>query len=247
MRRRHRIILTINGLRVQRSKSFCLSVPFLNFLPGTVTCIVGANGSGKTTLMESIVGLAPPNEGVVKVSGNDAHLEIAEVKRAIGFIPDDDTWIIPELTATEFFELLASVHASKDRIKRIVRSAQTLAKELMFDSFNSQLGSLSHGNKKKVQIIAGLMHDPHFIVVDELRNGLDPIAILRAERILRHKQMSGTAIIAATHDLWWAERFADEVVMIRRGHIILNDYTKTIVEKYGSVESRFMELYSNAT
>ncbi len=247
MRRRHRIILTINGLRVQRSKSFYLSVPFLNFLPGTVTCIVGANGSGKTTLMESIVGLAPPSEGVVKVSGNDAHLEIAEVKRAIGFIPDDDTWIIPELTATEFFELLASVHASKDRIKRIVRSAQTLAKELMFDSFNSQLGSLSHGNKKKVQIIAGLMHDPHFIVVDELRNGLDPIAILRAERILRHKQMSGTAIIAATHDLWWAERFADEVVMIRRGHIILNDYTKTIVEKYGSVESRFMELYSNAT
>lgn len=247
MRRRHRIILTINGLRVQRSKSFYLSVPFLNFLPGTVTCIVGANGSGKTTLMESIVGLAPPSEGVVKVSGNDAHLEIAEVKRAIGFIPDDDTWIIPELTATEFFELLASVHASKDRLKRIVRSAQTLAKELMFDSFNSQLGSLSHGNKKKVQIIAGLMHDPHFIVVDELRNGLDPIAILRAERILRHKQMSGTAIIAATHDLWWAERFADEVVMIRRGHIILNDYTKTIVEKYGSVESRFMELYSNAT
>ncbi len=247
MRRRHRIILTINGLRVQRSKSFYLSVPFLNFLPGTVTCIVGANGSGKTTLMESIVGLAPPSEGVVKVSGNDAHLEIAEVKRAIGFIPDDDTWIIPELTATEFFELLASVHASKDRIKRIVRSAQTLAKELMFDSFNSQLGSLSHGNKKKVQIIAGLMHDPHFIVVDELRNGLDPIAILRAERILRHKQMSGTAIIAATHDLWWAERFADQVVMIRRGHIILNDYTKTIVEKYGSVESRFMELYSNAT
>lgn len=246
MRRRHRIILTVNDLKVRRSTTFALSVPFLNFLPGTVTCVVGANGSGKTTLMESIVGLVPPSEGKVMVSGQEAHLEIAQVKRAIGYIPDDDTWIIPELTANEYFELLASVHAKGLARQRIMGVAHSLAEELMFDSFNQQLGSLSHGNKKKVQIIAGLMHDPHFIVVDELRNGLDPIAIIRAERILKLKQMSGSAIIAATHDLWWAERFADEIVMIRRGQIVLNDYTRTIVQKAGSLEARFMELYSNA-
>ena len=90
------------------------------------------------------------------------------------------------------------------------------------------------------------MHDPHFVIVDELRNGLDPIAILRAEQILKYKQMSGTAIIAATHDLWWAERFSDEVVMIRRGHIILNDYTTNIVQSSGSLEAKFMELYDHA-
>lgn len=245
MRRRHRIILTINDLRVQRSKNFALIVPFLTFMPGSATCIVGANGSGKTTLIESIAGLIQPKNGEVKVSGNQAHLEISAVKRAIGYVPDDDTWIIPELTAVEYFELLASNYTGQANHKKLISASENLADELSFTSMNSQLGSLSHGNKKKVQIIAGLMHDPHFIVVDELRNGLDPIAIASAERILRHKQMSGSAIIAATHDLWWAERFADEIVMIRRGHIVMNDFTNNIVEKYGSLESRFMEIYGN--
>lgn len=243
MRRRHRIMLTINGLRVRRSNFFELSVPFLNFMPGSVTCIVGANGSGKTTLVEAIVGLIYPREGLVKVSGYEAHLDVAEVKRAIGYIPDDDTWIIPELTAKEYFELLASVQSTQSNIRPMMKRANELAKELMFDSFDQQLGSLSHGNKKKVQIVAALLHDPHFIIVDELRNGLDPIAIIQVENLFKRKQMSGTAIIAATHDLWWAERFADEVVMIKRGHIVLNDVTKHIVDKFGSLEARFMELY----
>lgn len=245
MRRRNRILLTINELRIRRSSAFELSVPFLNFMPGSVTCIVGANGSGKTTLVESIVGLLPPRTGMVKVSGHEAHLDIAEVKRAIGYIPDDDTWIIPELTAREYFELLASVQTNLPNKKVLLSRANAIAEELLFTSFNQQLGSLSHGNKKKVQIVAGLMHDPHFIIVDELRNGLDPIAILRAENLLKRKQMSGTAIIAATHDLWWAERFADEIVMIKRGHIVLNDYTSAIVEKFGSLEARFMEIYDH--
>lgn len=246
MRKRHKIILTVNGLKIRRSDTFQLSVPFLNLTPGSVVCIVGANGSGKTTLVEAIVGLIPPKTGQVKVSGFEAHLDIAEVKRAIGYIPDDDTWMIPELTAREYFELLASVQTNAGSKKRMVMRATELADELLFTSFDQQLGDLSHGNKKKVQIIAGLLHDPHFIVVDELRNGLDPIAILRAEKLLKRKQMGGAAIIAATHDLWWAERFADEIVMIRRGQVVLNDYTKSIVEKSGSLESSFMEHYSHA-
>lgn len=245
MRRRHRIMLTIDGLRVRRSSKFELNIPFLNFMPGSVTCIVGANGSGKTTLVESIVGLLTPLEGLVRVNGHDSHLDVLEVKRAIGYIPDDDTWIIPELTAREYFELLVSVHNLSGNKSIMLKRSQDLADELMFTSLDQQLGQLSHGNKKKVQIIAGLLHDPHFIIVDELRNGLDPIAIIQAENILRRKQMSGSAIIAATHDLWWAERFAQDVVMIKRGHIVLNQETKDIVAKSGSLEKRFMELYEN--
>ena len=246
MRRRRRIILTVEDLKIKRSTTFQLSIPYLQFTPGSLTSVVGANGSGKTTFMEALVGLLPPTQGVVKVSGQESHLEIADVKLAIGYIPDDDSWLIPELTAAEYFALLASVQSALPNKQLILQRAYDLAKELLFDSFDHQLGGLSHGNKKKVQIIAGLMHDPHFVIVDELRNGLDPIAILRAEQILKYKQMSGTAIIAATHDLWWAERFSDEVVMIRRGHIILNDYTANIVQSSGSLEAKFMELYDHA-
>lgn len=247
MRRRHRIILTIDGLRVRRNSKFELTIPFLNVTPGNVICVVGANGSGKTTLVETIVGLLRPTEGYVKVSGYNAHLDHAEVKRAIGYIPDDDTWIIPELTAREYFEVLVSVQSTTKNKKIMLKRAYDLAEELMFTSFDQQLGQLSHGNKKKVQIVAGLLHDPHFIIVDELRNGLDPIAIIRAENLLKRKQMCGTAIIAATHDLWWAERFADDIVMIKRGHIVLHQETKDIVKNSGSLENKFMELYSRAS
>lgn len=245
MRKRRRIVLGIDGLRFKRSAKFQLVIPGLTITPGTLICVVGANGSGKTTLMESLVGLLKPDEGAVLVCGQNAHLEIADVKRAIGFIPDDDAWLIPELTAREYFALLANIHASSQGQDRLLQAAYDLADELLFTSFDQLLGDLSHGNKKKVQIIAGLMHDPYFVIVDELRNGLDPIAILRAEQILKRKQLSGTAIIAATHDLWWAERFADEVVMIKRGHIVVNDFTKNIVERFGSLEARFMEIYGN--
>ena len=246
MRKRQRLLLSVDGLRVRRNARFEINIPFLVVTPGTVTCIVGANGSGKTTLVESLVGLLPPIEGEVRINGQRAHSDNPLVKRAVGYVPDDDTWIIPELTAREYFELLMSVQlVSQSRILMRQR-VDHIARDLIFTSFDQQLGYLSHGNKKKVQIIAGLLHDPHFIIVDELRNGLDPIAIIRAEALLKARMQSGSAIIAATHDLWWAERFADEIVMIRRGHIVLREATATIVEQYGSVESRFMELYNDA-
>lgn len=245
MRRRRRIIMTVNDLNVKRSAVFQLVVPYLRFTPGMSVCIVGANGSGKTTLMESLVGLLVPDCGAVQVCGQDARLEHAEIRRALGYIPDDEEWLIPELTAREYFALIGSVQIAVPNKTLMQQRIADLAEHLLFTNFDHQLGGLSHGNKKKVQIIAGLLHDPHFVIVDELRNGLDPIAIHRAEQLLHHKQMSGTAIIAATHDLWWAERFADEIVMIRRGHIVLNDYTKNIVQRSGSVEAKFMEVYTN--
>ncbi|RTK94564.1 ABC transporter ATP-binding protein [Candidatus Saccharibacteria bacterium] len=245
MRQRREIVMTVDELRIRRSNTFQLHVPFLRFMAGGSVCIVGANGSGKTTLVETLVGLIIPREGSVRVSGLNAHDEEVSVKRAVGYIPDDDAWLIAELTAAEFFDLLVSVHAQHTSKRLLEKRVKELANELLFESFHSQLGSLSHGNKKKVQIIAGLLHEPNFVVVDELRNGLDPIAIARAEALLRRKQIGGTSIIAATHDLWWAERFAEEIIMIRRGHVILNDYTREIVAKSGSLEARFMEVYDN--
>lgn len=244
VRQRRRIKLVIEDLKVKRSKNFQLSVPYVHFLPGQVTCIVGSNGSGKTTLVESIVGLLKPTSGQVIVSGLDAHKDYQQVKRSVGYIPDDEDWIIAELSAREYFSLLISVHPTTST-QLLHRRVESLAHELIFTSFNQQLGSLSHGNKKKVQIIAGLLHDPSFIIVDELRNGLDPIAIDRAERLLKYKIYSGSCIIAATHDLWWAERFANEILMISRGQIIVNDYTKNIVARSGSLQNRFMEEYAN--
>ncbi len=234
--------LQITDLHVKRSATFTLEVPTLSIMPGRVTCIVGANGSGKTTLLETIIGLLRPQNGTIKIEGQRAVADAPLAKKQLGFIPDDDGWIIPELNAREYFALLQSIYqksGSSVNHKRV----DELAAHLMFTNQQEQLGALSHGNKKKVQIIAGLLHEPQLIIVDELRNGLDPIAIKQAETLLHDCKKQNAAILAATHDLWWAERFADDVVMIQNGRVVLQDTIRNIIKKSGSLEAAFMALY----
>ncbi len=237
--------LEITGLVVNRGRDFSLRIPELEVFPGRVACIVGANGCGKTTLLETITGLLSPVSGVVTIAGRPLTTAAQHpyIKRVIGFVPDDEGWIIPELTADEYILLLAQIFARAGVTHDLVREARILARALQFTQAGQQLGSLSHGNKKKVQIIAALMHRPSLVIVDELRNGLDPIAIRQAEELLAKRKQSGTAIMAATHDLWWAERFADDIIMVQNGRILLQETTTSIVANSGSVEAKFMELY----
>jgi ABC-2 type transport system ATP-binding protein len=237
--------LQVHNLRIRRSASFELRIDSLWVDRGSVLCVAGANGGGKTTLIETIVGLIPPGDGHVRILGQEQSPNAMTTKNLVGFIPDDDSWIIPELTAQEYFSLLVSLYDRSDAGCRHEMNKQIgqLAEVLMFSAFGKQLGELSHGNKKKVQIIAALIHQPPLLIVDELRNGLDPIAITRAEELLKSKARKGTAILAATHDLWWAERFAHDIVMLDAGRVVLEQSTAEIIAESGSVESKFIQLH----
>ncbi len=239
-------MLDISNLVVVRGGGFSLHVPQLRIAAGRVTCVVGANGCGKTTFLETVVGLLNPQRGTIRLDGHTVRrLQSIAAKRMIGFVPDDEEWIIPELTAQEYFALLAALFHKAGVRHDMLHEASSIASTLQFTQGHQQLSSLSHGNRKKVQLIAGLLHKPRLLIVDELRNGLDPIAIKQAERLLEQQRKQGTAILAATHDLWWAERFADEVVMIKSGHILFTDSVRAIVAQSGSVEAKFMELYGS--
>ena len=239
--------LHVQSLTVRRSRTFTLNIPRLELPSGRVICVAGANGSGKTTFIETVVGLLTPNTGTREIAGQPLAATTMAPKRALGFVPDDDGWIIPELTAQEYLLLLASIYRQPGATTNPLATAKTLAHKLLFDSFDQQLSSLSHGNRKKVQLIAALMHSPALLVVDELRNGLDPIAINHAENLLKERAASGTAVLAATHDLWWAQRFADEILMLHQGNVILHQETAKIVAEAGSVEAKFLQLYSAQT
>lgn len=237
-------VLTVRKLKIRRSSNFELSVANLVLRTNGVVCVVGANGSGKTTLLESVVGLLLPDSGEARIMGKRLSLEEPAAKTLLGYIPDDDGWIIAELTAREYFTLHRAIYRRAGVKADLEHNVEDLAEHLLFSNFDQPLGALSHGNKRKVQIIAGLMHDPALIVVDELRNGLDPIAIKRAEDLIKRKSRQGTAVLAATHDLWWAERFAEEVIMIKNGSVLLQEATSKIIKSAGSVENKFMELYA---
>jgi len=116
------------------------------------------------------------------------------------------------------------------------------AEALRFTAFEQVLSSLSHGNKKKVQLIAGLLHQPGIIILDELRNGLDPLAILAAERLIKDEAARGACVVAATHDLWWAERISHETMLLVDGSVAIHDRTDNLLATYGSLEHLFIKL-----
>jgi ABC-2 type transport system ATP-binding protein len=232
--------VSIKDLELSRSTSFRLHVPRLRIKQGEIVCVTGPNGGGKTSLIECIMGLSKPSRGLVTINGLPVSENLFATRSSLGFIPDDEAWLIAELCAKEYFALLRKVYTDAGVQNDMETEVRELAQKLHFTAWQQQLSSLSHGNKKKVQIIAGLMHRPTVIVVDELRNGLDPLAILAAEHMLKTASGRGTAIVAATHDLWWAERIATHVILLVNGSVRASASTTEIVAQYGSVEQLFL-------
>lgn len=235
----------ISGLRLQRGSDFALNIPQLSVNPGAILCVAGPNGSGKTTFIESIAGLITPDSGEILLRGHIVSNDRAETQAIMGFIPDDEAWFIKELSASEYLDVLESVYKKAGVLLDMTKRVRAIASTLHFTAFDQPLEQLSHGNKKKVQIIAALMHEPQVIICDELRNGLDPLAIIAIERLLRAEAKRGACVIAATHDLWWAERLADTVLLLIDGRVAVLEKTSDIVRSNGSLENLFMQAVGN--
>lgn len=235
--------LELDAVAVDRGR-FSLHIPYLAVQPGQIACIVGPNGSGKTTLLLTALGLVP-HSGTVQITGKPYDGTQPKLKARIGFIPDDPEMLFEELTAREHWALTASMLAQRRVAPEILLRSQAakLAKAIGFDPPATVAGSYSHGMRKKTQFVMALMGRPPLIVVDELRNGLDPIAVRQAEDLMRIEKSRGAAILAATHDLWWAERFADYVYVVHQGELIAHGTPKQLLTAgETSLEQAFFRL-----
>lgn len=206
---------------VVRIGSFTLGPVSLELRHGEILCLVGPNGAGKTTLLRALFGLIPVTGGHVDVGGRIPRNREAQLLRSIGTVSDDPADLIEELTAMELWELHAYAHARVDgSVQEMMTRAEELATQLDFDAPDSPIQGYSHGMRKKTQLVAAMLHRPSVLVIDEPRNGLDPIGIERLEGLLQDEHEVGTCVIVASHDLRWAERFADRVCVLARGRVV---------------------------
>lgn len=234
-------LLSVTNLQVRRSQTFALRLPKLSLGAGQMLCVAGPNGSGKSTLIECLTGLLRPDNGRITLAGRTIDNNLKTVRKLIGYVPDDEGWLVKELCASEYFDLLITVYRQAGVQSDMPARVRMLSGALYFTGFHQPLEQLSHGNKKKVQLIAAVLHEPKLLVVDELRNGFDPLAVIAAEQLLKQETGRGACVVATTHDLWWAERLADTVLLLADGRPAASGPAKQLVRTHGSLEKLFLK------
>ncbi|HZG77077.1 MAG TPA: ABC transporter ATP-binding protein [Paenibacillus sp.] len=175
---------------------------------------IGPNGAGKSTTIRMLMGLSRPDAGEIRLFGGTVSGDVPEVRRQIGYLPSE-IHFPNELTGEQV--LLATARAYGLALERT--RAREYAARLQFDMTRS-VKSYSLGNRKKLGIIAAMLHEPKLLVLDEPTSGLDPLIQQQFFDMLEERKAAGHTVFFSTHVLTEVERLCDRVAFIKDGEIL---------------------------
>ena len=196
----------------------------LNASPGEITAILGPNGAGKSTLLKCIAGLLKPKSGTILIDGRDVReFKREEIVKIVSYIPQDHS-IRAVLTVFEVV-LLGRIHSLSWKVSdRDLEITLKTLKDLGIEKFASRyIDELSGGQRQMVFIAQALVREPKVLLLDEPVSNLDikhQLEILDLIRKITNENNITTLIIL--HDLNLAARYADKIVVLRRGEIYAN-------------------------
>ncbi|MFN8544021.1 MAG: ABC transporter ATP-binding protein [Candidatus Binatia bacterium] len=183
---------------------------------GQVLGFLGPNGAGKTTTMRVITGFLPATSGTVRVEGFDVFEQSHEVRRRIGYLPENpplynDMTVVPYLRFCAKLKGMSggSISAGIDRVLETCGLTKVT---------HRLLGHLSKGFRQRAGLAQALIHDPPVLILDEPTNGLDPGQIDEMLSFIRGLGAKRTVVLS-THILDQVERIADKVVVINDGRV----------------------------
>ena len=174
--------------------------------PGELVAIIGPNGAGKTTLLQILAGALEPTTGRVSLDRRDA-----------GWVPQQPA-IYSKLSVRENLRLFARLERVADVDETVIRMLELAA---LTDRAGDAVGTLSGGNRQRVNIAVGLLAGPSVLLLDEPSSSLDPrqrerlwdfVAALARER--------GTTVVFSTHNVAEAERHADRLLVLADGELL---------------------------
>ncbi len=211
----------------------------LHIAPGEIYGFIGPNGAGKTTTIKSCCGILRFDEGEIYIDGKSIKSDPLGCKRALAYIPDEPD-MYEFLSGIKYLNFVADIFgvSKTDREERIHHYADAF--ELTGD-LAQPISAYSHGMKQKLAVIAGLIHAPKLIIMDEPFVGLDPIATHKLRTIMREHCDRGGAIFFSTHVLEVAEKLCDSVAILRQGRLVASGPMEQ-VRGDASLEEVFLEL-----
>lgn len=209
-----------------------LAVDDLSFdiRPGIVTGFLGPNGAGKTTTIKMVCGLLEPDSGTVSIAGRPAGADLAD-KALVGYVPQEIA-LYPDLTARENLAFLGRLYRLRGSgLARRVSAVLELTD--LSERGNDRVDSFSGGMKRRLNIAAGLIHQPSLLVLDEPTVGVDPQSRHSILERVKEFARSGMSIVYTTHYMEEAERVCDRVGIIDRGRLIAEGTRRELVSELG--------------
>ena len=192
---------------------------------GEIFGFLGPNGAGKTTTMRILSCYFPPSSGKVEVNGVDVCQDPLEVKRKIGYMPENAP-LYPEMRVDEYLKFKGGLKSIRGKflssaIERVVENCD------LTPVINRICGQLSRGYRQRVVLADTLLADPSVLILDEPSVGLDPNQIIKVRNLLKNLAQNKT-IILSTHILPEAEAICQRILIINQGRIIVQEQAKKL-------------------
>jgi ABC-2 type transport system ATP-binding protein len=215
---------------------------------GEIFALLGPNGAGKSSTVKVLTGLAKASSGSVSIAGFDVAEEPLEVKKRIGYVPEN-AMLYESLTADEYLQLIAELrYIPKGRLRE--------QRDELFHIFGiteadrrKLLAEFSKGMKQKVLLISALLHKPEVLILDEPLSGLDAsAALIFKESLRRFAHGGGKTIFFCSHVLDVVERLCDRIAIINQGRLVAIGTPQELLEQSGeaSLERAFNRLTGGA-
>ncbi len=222
-------IIQIQSLskKYKDADAFSLNNLTLTINEGQIFGLLGPNGAGKTTLISMLCGLIKPTSGSFTINNLMYSENALEIKKLIGVVPQDYA-LYPTLTAKENLLYFGSMYGLKGKeLKNKVNESLDFLGLLKFA--DKRVETFSGGMKRRVNLIAGILHNPKVLFLDEPTVGVDVQSKNAIIDYLKQLNKSGTTIIYTSHHLSEAQDFCTDIAIIDRGKIYVKGTPKDLI------------------
>ncbi|MGC9335305.1 MAG: ATP-binding cassette domain-containing protein [Anaerolineae bacterium] len=208
---------------------------------GEIFGFIGPNGAGKSTTIRLLLSLIYPTSGSATIFGKDCIKYGPALRQEIGYLPSE-VFYYERMKVIDLLRYSASFYR-KDCTQRMHELAELMELEL-----NRRIEDLSYGNRKKVGIVQGLLHEPKLLFLDEPTAGLDPLMQRQFFQLIREENRRGVTVFFSSHILGEVQRMCNRVGIIKEGRIIeiadirtlqQNNYKKVRIAADGLDAARF--------
>ena len=201
---------------------------------GQICGLLGPNGAGKTTLFRLLMGILKATEGRILVDGRDAFDDRVEVKRLIGFLPDEPIFY-SYLSGREHLRLSSAMHGL-DVEDAMARVEPLVARLRLAEDLDNYAEEFSRGMKKKLGLVLAMLHQPKVLVLDEPTNGLDVESTHLFYDLIFDAAREGTTVLFSTHLMDHVTRLCSHAVIINEGVVVANGSIDELRTSHGQSE-----------